>query len=137
MGNGKEHIPVFITDQIVGHKLGEFALTRTFRGHTKSEKKKRLFLKIMGQKTHPIGIRLGITQNSRSHWYAKKSKYAFFVKEDYLIRNYVFQNCYNSIVSEVEIERQEIYIRIRISAAKVKSLIGVKGKYLDNLRREK
>nr|YP_009105275.1 ribosomal protein S19 [Pedinomonas tuberculata]AIT93936.1 ribosomal protein S19 [Pedinomonas tuberculata] len=37
--NGKEHIPVFITDQMVGHKLGEFAPTRTFRGHVKSDKK--------------------------------------------------------------------------------------------------
>nr|AYD72461.1 30S ribosomal protein S19 [Batophora oerstedii]AYD72481.1 30S ribosomal protein S19 [Batophora occidentalis] len=37
--NGKEHIPIFITDQMVGHKLGEFAPTRTYRGHTKSDKK--------------------------------------------------------------------------------------------------
>lgn len=37
--NGQEHIPVFITDQRVGHKLGEFAPTRTFRGHTKTDKK--------------------------------------------------------------------------------------------------
>nr|ACQ90805.1 ribosomal protein S19 [Neglectella solitaria] len=39
--NGKEHIPVFITDQMVGHKLGEFSPTRTFRGHKKSDKKSR------------------------------------------------------------------------------------------------
>ena len=37
--NGREHIPVFITDQMVGHKLGEFSPTRTFRGHIKSDKK--------------------------------------------------------------------------------------------------
>nr|AYD72409.1 30S ribosomal protein S19 [Acetabularia peniculus] len=37
--NGKEHIPIFITDQMVGHKLGEFAPTRTYRGHIKSDKK--------------------------------------------------------------------------------------------------
>ena len=37
--NGKEHIPVFITDQMVGHKLGEFAPTRTFKGHIKTDKK--------------------------------------------------------------------------------------------------
>ena len=36
--NGREHIPVFITDQMVGHKLGEFAPTRTFRGHVKKDK---------------------------------------------------------------------------------------------------
>ena len=39
--NGKEFIPVFITDQMVGHKLGEFAPTRTFKGHIKSDKKSR------------------------------------------------------------------------------------------------
>lgn len=39
--NGRQHVPVFITEQMVGHKLGEFAPTRTFRGHAKSDKKAR------------------------------------------------------------------------------------------------
>nr|QOT13830.1 ribosomal protein S19 [Micrasterias rotata] len=39
--NGREHLPVYITDLMVGHKLGEFAPTRTFRGHAKSDKKSR------------------------------------------------------------------------------------------------
>lgn len=39
--NGKEHLPIFVTDLMVGHKLGEFAPTRTFRGHAKSDKKSR------------------------------------------------------------------------------------------------
>ena len=37
--NGRKFIPVFITEQMVGHKLGEFALTRTFHGHTGERKK--------------------------------------------------------------------------------------------------
>ena len=37
--NGRQHVPIFITDQMVGHKLGEFAPTRTFRGHAKGDKK--------------------------------------------------------------------------------------------------
>jgi|TARA_B100002019_G_scaffold236990_1_gene211682 small subunit ribosomal protein S19 len=37
--NGKEHVPVYITEDMVGHKLGEFAPTRTYRGHNKSDKK--------------------------------------------------------------------------------------------------
>ncbi len=37
--NGRQHVPIFISDQMVGHKLGEFAPTRTFRGHAKSDKK--------------------------------------------------------------------------------------------------
>ncbi len=39
--NGKVHIPVYVTEQMVGHKLGEFSLTRTFRGHAKGDKKAR------------------------------------------------------------------------------------------------
>lgn len=39
--NGREHIPVFVTDQMVGHKLGEFSPTRTFRGHSKKDKKSK------------------------------------------------------------------------------------------------
>jgi small subunit ribosomal protein S19 len=37
--NGKSHVPIFISEQMVGHKLGEFVPTRTFRGHSKSDKK--------------------------------------------------------------------------------------------------
>jgi len=36
--NGKDHMPVFITENMVGHKLGEFAMTRTFRGHVGDKK---------------------------------------------------------------------------------------------------
>ena len=39
--NGKAHVPVYITDNMVGHKLGEFALTRTFKGHAADKKAKR------------------------------------------------------------------------------------------------
>jgi small subunit ribosomal protein S19 len=39
--NGKTHVPVFVNEQMVGHKLGEFAPTRTFRGHAGSDKKAR------------------------------------------------------------------------------------------------
>nr|YP_010935955.1 ribosomal protein S19 [Lindernia mollis]WKW54408.1 ribosomal protein S19 [Lindernia mollis] len=39
--NGKEHLPIYITDRMVGHKLGEFVPTLTFRGHSKSDNKSR------------------------------------------------------------------------------------------------
>ncbi len=38
--NGKDHVPVYITDNMVGHKLGEFAITRTFKGHSGDRKAK-------------------------------------------------------------------------------------------------
>ena len=37
--NGHQHLPVFVTDQMVGHKLGEFSPTRTFKSHVKKDKK--------------------------------------------------------------------------------------------------
>ena len=37
--NGKQHVPIFISDQLVGHKLGEFISTRTFKSHVKADKK--------------------------------------------------------------------------------------------------
>nr|YP_008965699.1 chloroplast 30S ribosomal protein S19 [Porphyridium purpureum]ATJ02898.1 30S ribosomal protein S19 [Porphyridium purpureum]BAO23675.1 chloroplast 30S ribosomal protein S19 [Porphyridium purpureum] len=39
--NGKQHMPVFVSDQMVGHKLGEFVPTRNFRSHIKSDRKSR------------------------------------------------------------------------------------------------
>jgi small subunit ribosomal protein S19 len=39
--NGQQHVPVFVTDQMVGHKLGEFSPTRTFRSHIKKDKKSK------------------------------------------------------------------------------------------------
>ena len=39
--DGRRHVPIYITENMVGHKLGEFAPTRTFRGHVRSEKKGR------------------------------------------------------------------------------------------------
>jgi small subunit ribosomal protein S19 len=39
--NGREHVPVFVTEDMVGHKLGEFAPTRTYRGHAEDKKSKK------------------------------------------------------------------------------------------------
>ena len=39
--NGRQHLPVFVTDQMIGHKLGEFSPTRTFRSHLKKDKKSK------------------------------------------------------------------------------------------------
>lgn len=40
--NGRQHVPVYVTEQMVGHKLGEFAPTRTFKSHSKGDKKARM-----------------------------------------------------------------------------------------------
>jgi len=40
--NGRQHVPVYVSEQMVGHKLGEFAPTRTFKSHSKGDKKARM-----------------------------------------------------------------------------------------------
>lgn len=40
--DGRRHVPVYVTEDMIGHKLGEFVLTRTYRGHGKDEKKSRV-----------------------------------------------------------------------------------------------
>jgi len=40
--DGRKHVPVYISEDMVGHKLGEFAATRTYRGHTKDEKRSKI-----------------------------------------------------------------------------------------------
>jgi small subunit ribosomal protein S3 len=110
---------------MVGHKLGEFALTRTFRGHIKSDKKsKRLSFYIWGKKIHPVGLRLGINQQHCSTWYARSCDYSFFVREDHHLRNYIFQNYFHCTILNVAIERRRKSIRINISAVNINSLLG-------------
>lgn len=47
--DGRRHVPVYITEEMVGHKLGEFALTRTFRGHGRRERKGRVMSREEGE----------------------------------------------------------------------------------------
>lgn len=87
----------------------------------------------MGQKTHPLGLRLGITQRSSSQWYAKNCEYSFFVREDHHLRNYIYQKHPYCIISEIIIERRGVNIRFNISAAQINYLVGPKGKVLKKL----
>ncbi len=58
--NGKQHVPVYITDQMVGHKLGEFALTRTFKGHPADKKSRRNKEVTMETRATLRGVRLSV-----------------------------------------------------------------------------
>jgi small subunit ribosomal protein S19 len=57
--NGRTYTPILITDQIVGHKLGEFAFTRAYRGHNKTEKKRKRLIRVYGTKSTSCGIAPG------------------------------------------------------------------------------
>jgi small subunit ribosomal protein S3 len=94
----------------------------------------------MAQKSHPIGLRLGINQKSRSCWYEKGTNYAMFVGEDQHLRNYVIQTRTHCLISELQIERRNRSLRFRISIAQITPLVEQNGKQLQillsDLRRE-
>ncbi len=89
----------------------------------------------MGQKTHPVGFRLGVIRHSQSRWYAK-SNYAKFLHEDIKLREYVKKTLYHAGLSLIEIERAGGNIRVNIHTARPGLVIGKKGTGIDQLRED-
>jgi small subunit ribosomal protein S3 len=89
----------------------------------------------MGQKTHPIGLRLGITETWRSRWYAKKD-YAVFLHEDIAVKKFIKQKLYQAGIAKIEVERTPNRARINIHAARPGIIIGRKGSEIEKLRSE-
>jgi len=89
----------------------------------------------MGQKTHPLGFRLGITQEHRSTWYANFNQYANILKEDDKIRTYLNQIAKMNSISNVRIDRNGLndQIQLNIETGKPGILIGELGVGLENL----
>jgi small subunit ribosomal protein S3 len=88
----------------------------------------------VGQKIHPIGLRLGITQEHRSRWYADKNRYPELLKEDYEIRQYIEKNLANAGVSEVQIERKADQIDLEVRTARPGVVVGRGGAGIETLR---
>ncbi len=89
----------------------------------------------MGQKVSPRGLRVGITENWQSRWFATK-EYARFIGEDLKIRQFVKEKLQGAGISRVEIERAAARVRINIFSAKPGLVIGKKGKDIEDLRAE-
>ena len=89
----------------------------------------------MGQKTHPLGFRLGITQNHRSTWYTNLNQYANVLKEDDQIRTYLNSISKENGISNVKINRNEFkdQIQLNIETGKPGILVGDLGSGLENL----
>ena len=79
----------------------------------------------MGQKVHPLGFRIGVTQTHRSQWFAKPKDYANLVKEDLIIRDYVAKNLTDASISRVNISRQVDRIEIEFFTARPRALVGL------------
>lgn len=89
----------------------------------------------MGQKTHPLGFRLGITQDHKSTWYANFNQYANVLKEDNTIRTYIDTISKVNSISNVKINRNGLndQIQLNIETGKPGILVGDLGSGLENL----
>ncbi len=89
----------------------------------------------MGQKTHPIGIRLGIIKTWDSRWYIKKG-YSGQLIEDITIRRTLKERLFHAGVPKIEIERAGQNIRVIIHTARPGIIIGKKGSEVEKLRKD-
>jgi len=89
----------------------------------------------MGQKTHPLGFRLGITQDHKSKWYANFNQYANILEEDDKIRTYIDTISKANNISNVKIYRNGLndQIQLNIETGKPGILVGDLGAGLENL----
>ena len=89
----------------------------------------------MGQKTHPLGNRLGIIKTWNSRWYAKKA-YSEFLLEDLTIRKLLKERLFHAGVPRIEIERAGQNMRVIIHTARPGIIIGKKGTEVEKLRKD-
>ena len=90
----------------------------------------------MGQKVHPTGIRLGITKDHNSVWYAGKDKYAEQLLADIKVRALIEKRLVKASVSKVVIERPAQTAKVTIHTARPGIVIGKKGEDVDKLRKD-
>jgi len=94
----------------------------------------------MGQKSHPFGFRLGITEAHRSRWYAPKALYGELLVEDEKIRKYLDKRLNrtppNAFVSDIHIERTREELKVIIRTARPGLVIGPKGAEVDRMTEE-
>lgn len=89
----------------------------------------------MGQKVHPIGLRVGIIEDWRSKWYEDKN-YATWLHEDLAIRKHIHERYKQASISKVEVKRSWNKVDVTVHSAKPGVLIGKKGSGVDQLKAE-
>jgi len=90
----------------------------------------------MGQKVHPIGIRLGITKEWASKWYADSQSFSTYVQQDHEVRIFLKKKLKDASVSRIQIERPAKRANITIHTARPGIVIGKKGEDIEKLRVE-
>jgi small subunit ribosomal protein S3 len=89
----------------------------------------------MGQKVHPLGFRLGVTETWNSKWYKRKG-YAEQLHQDFFLRDFVSKKLAGAGVSSVVIERAANRVKVNVRTARPGLVIGKKGKDIEDLRTE-
>jgi len=89
----------------------------------------------MGQKTHPVGFRLGVVKNWQSRWYAGREMPAL-LKEDELIRKYLKQRLGHAAIAQVDVERRPGKVTVTVHTGRPGVVIGKRGAEVDKLRDE-
>ncbi|MDR7416325.1 MAG: 30S ribosomal protein S3 [Armatimonadota bacterium] len=90
----------------------------------------------MGQKVHPVGLRIGIIRDWESRWFGTNKNFADQLHEDLRIRRYIKEKMFRAGISRIEIERQGNRIRVTVHTARPGILIGRGGVGIDALRQE-
>ncbi len=90
----------------------------------------------MGQKVHPIGIRLGIVKDWNSRWYANSHDYPLFLNQDLEVRQFLRKKLAHASVSRIQINRPANNAHITIHTARPGIVIGKKGEDIDVLRQQ-
>jgi small subunit ribosomal protein S3 len=90
----------------------------------------------MGQKVHPTGIRLGITKDWTSKWYADSKDFGAFLHSDLKVRAYLQKKLAAASISRIQIERPARNARITIHSARPGLIIGKKGEDIERLRND-
>ena len=88
----------------------------------------------MGQKVNPIGIRLGITRDWTSKWYADKKQFPLLIHTDFRVRQFLHKRLLEASVSRILIERAAKRVNITIQTARPGIVIGKKGEDIEKLR---
>ncbi|MBC8120451.1 MAG: 30S ribosomal protein S3 [Gemmatimonadaceae bacterium] len=88
----------------------------------------------MGQKVHPIGLRLGIIRAHKSRWFAKAAEYPGLIEEDFRIREYIQKNLASAGIADIEIDRKADQVELSIRTARPGVVVGRGGAGIDNLR---
>jgi len=90
----------------------------------------------MGQKVNPVGIRLGITRDWTSRWYANTRSFPAYIHQDWLVREFLKKKLSEASVSRIHIERAARKANITINTARPGVVIGKKGEDIERLRGE-